>query len=242
MPARRFFVEGVHVVGDIAPIAGADAHKIRNVLRLRSGDNVELIDSAGRIYGAQLVDDGGVLYARLQHEVEAPRASPVAIDLAQALPKGQKMDFIVEKATELGAAAIIPFVCERTIVREISDERSERWRRLAVSASKQSGRAKAPRVEIPVTYDVLLERYRAYDVVLFPWELAPHVSLRESLPALVANVTSVLVVIGPEGGFSHDEADRSAQGGAQLVWLGPNILRTETAGLVVLSILQYVLQ
>jgi 16S rRNA (uracil1498-N3)-methyltransferase len=235
MPARRFFVEGTHAVGDVAVIDGSDAHKIRNVLRLRDGDTVEIADSAGRVFD-------GILHgssAKLVREIEASFGRRFAVDLAQAIPKAPKMDFVVEKATELGARTILPFVSERVIARKGGVAKRERWSRLARSASQQSGRATIAQIDSLLTFDALCERFSEYGAVLFPWELAPQIPLRDMLPQLIAHARSILVVIGPEGGFSHDEAERAVAAGAALLWLGPRILRSETAGMVVLSILQY---
>jgi 16S rRNA (uracil1498-N3)-methyltransferase len=235
MPARRFFVEGVRAAGDVVEISGADAHKIAHVLRLRDGAHVELIDSAATLFDAIVAVDGERVRATL---LAAGAPSPDAahrIDLAQALPKGQKMDFVVEKATELGAEAILPFSCERTVIRFAGLGKLERWRRLATAASQQSGRRTITRVEEPLRFDALLERFGEYDAVLFPWELAAPVPLRERLPVLLARGPRLLVVVGPEGGFSHDEAQAARARGAELLWLGPRILRTETAALALLS-------
>lgn len=239
MSARRFFVAGVHAGGDSVALTGADAHKIQHVLRLKSGDRIEVVDSAGSMFDAEL-DVGEAVRAVVSNPRPGGAESRVRIDVAQGIPKGQKMDFVVEKLTELGASSILPFESERSVARDVGAGKLERWRRLASSAAAQSGRSVIPSVETPLHFAQIVERFAGYDVVLFPWEVAENAPLRDVLPSLLVSTVSVLVVVGPEGGFSHDEADRAAAAGAHLISLGPRILRTETAALALLAILAYV--
>ncbi len=242
MSARRFFVEGVHEVGETVTLDGTDAHKIRSVLRLRSGDDVEIVDSAATVFAAAAMLEGSRVCAQLREKRIAPAASGPHIVVAQALPKGQKMDFVVEKLTELGVAAIVPFESERTIVTGIGAGKLERWRRIAKSAAQQSGRSDVARVEEPVRFERLLDMFGNFDGVLFPWELAEQVPLRVTLPVLIAGARRLLIVIGPEGGFTHAEAELARKAGASLVSLGTRILRTETAAMTVVAIVKYLLE
>jgi 16S rRNA (uracil1498-N3)-methyltransferase len=237
--ARRFFVEGLRAPGSVVDITGGDARKIVSVLRLGTGDRIELVDSGGTLFDAVLSFNNGRVSATLIGTLlDEPELSekPLRVDVAQALPKGQKMDFVIEKTAELGAEAIVPFYSERTIAANVSGAKLERWRRLAKMASQQSGRRSVARVEDPVLFAQLLEHFRNYDLVLFPWELAAHVVLRDRLPALLERGRHVLIVVGPEGGFSHEEAEAALARGAEMLWLGPRILRTETAAMAVLAI------
>lgn len=206
---------------------------------MREGDTIEVIDSAMQRFPATLQLDGRAVSATLGEPHAAPQNALPAITIAQGVPKGQKMDFVVEKLTELGAASIIPLQSERTIVSGVSPNKLERWRRLAKTAAQQCGRSDVPPVADPVSFEELVSRFSQYDCVLLPWELADRTPLRERLPQLVAQARSILVLIGPEGGFSHDEADSAQAAGAQLISLGSRILRTETAALVVVSLLTY---
>ena len=224
MPARRFFVR--------------DAHKIVNVLRLRDGDVIEIVDSRGAIFAATLESQDGAPYARLGEPAIAPTPA-VAIDVAQGIPKGQKMDFVVEKLGELGVRAVLPLCSERTIVTPVGPSKLERWRRLARSAAQQSGRTDLLSVTDPLPFDRLCLRFSEYDAVIFPWELAHPQPLRASLPGIVREARTILVVVGPEGGFSHAEAESALAAGAHLVSLGSRILRTETAALAVVAVLGY---
>jgi 16S rRNA (uracil1498-N3)-methyltransferase len=239
VPAERFFVEGAHALGDVVELAGADARKIVVVLRKSSGDSIVVGDSAGRAYAASLAFEGERVRARLDALVAAVPPPSLAITLAQGIPKGHKMDFVVEKATELGVARIVPFTSERTVGDGERAGKVERWRRLARSASQQCGRSEIPAVEPPLAWSALVARLRDFDRALVPWEVAERVPLRERLAPLVAGAKNVLVVIGPEGGLSHAEARAAEAEGAALISLGNRILRTETAGLVACSALLY---
>jgi 16S rRNA (uracil1498-N3)-methyltransferase len=239
MGARRFFVADAHAVGDRLTIDGSDAHKISRVLRLRDGDEIEIADSAARVYRAVLHLADGNVSATLSAAIETPATRGVAIDVAQGIPKGAKMDFVIEKLSELGVAEIVPVESERAIARDIGEAKLERWRRVAKAAAAQSGRPAIARIAAPVNFERLVARFVSYDAVLFPWELAAAQPLRETLPSLIANARRILVVVGPEGGFSHAEAETAQTAGANVISLGSEILRTETAGLVVLSILRY---
>ena len=242
MGARRFFVEGERSVGESVTFAHADTHKIASVLRMHVGDAIEVVDSASQLFDARLDRVDGAVIASLIAKREAPQTSSVVIDVAQGIPKGAKMDFVIEKLTELGVSSILPLESERTIVRDVSGPKLQRWQRIAQTAAQQCGRRSIPQIASPVTLLELTKRFATYDLVLMPWEVAAAAPLRETLPDLVEGKQHILVVIGPEGGFSHGEADAGVAAGAHAVSLGDRILRTETAALVVLSILNYIVQ
>ncbi len=239
MAAPRFFVEGVYGAGQTVTLAGDDAHKIVHVLRKRSGDVVQIIDSTANRFNAILEVENGAVRAQLSVPV-APRVTTrLQVTVAQGVPKGQKMDFVVEKLTELGVAAIVPFYSERSVVVESGKGKLDRWRRLAKTAAEQCGRDEIPEVREPVEFAALLETFSIYDCVLFPWELAGDAPLRDELPSMIAGARGILVVIGPEGGFAHSEAEAAKLRGARVIGLGTRILRTETAALVVVALLNY---
>jgi len=237
--ARRFFVEGIREVGNFVEIGGTDARKIARVLRLRDGDRIEVVDSAATAFAATIEGVGPVVRARLLAVLGEPSArfAPLQCDIAQAVPKGQRMDFVIEKGTELGASAFLPFYCERSIARGSGAAKLGRWQRLARSAAQQSGRRDIPGVRNPVAFCALLDRFAEYDAVFFAWELASPMPLRERLLAALPSRGRILVVIGPEGGFTHEEAQTAARHGAVLLSLGPRILRTDTAALALLAVI-----
>lgn len=236
----RFFVEGVHAVGDRVGFAPDDARKIATVLRKRSGDRIQAVDSGGVAYAATLEVAGRDVRARLDERLDRGAVETgLAITVAQAVPKGQKMDLVVEKATELGAFAIVPVRSARVIGSDTSPAKLERWRRIAKSAAQQSGRVRIPDVADVHDWAGLLASFPRYDRVYVPWELAEPAPLREVFDDELPGATSALIVIGPEGGLASEEIERARSAGAAPISLGRRILRTETAALVVLAAMLY---
>ena len=236
----RFFVEGVRTLGESVAFSADDAHKIATVLRGRTGDRVQVVDSAGSAFSAVLDVSGTTVFATLDARIErGARESPVRLTVAQAIPKGQKMDLIVEKATELGAAAIVPLRSDRVVGERTGDHKIERWQRLAKTAAQQCGRSVIPVVAPIAAWEQLLATFGSYDRVYIPWELARVRALRETFDADAPRIASALFVIGPEGGFSSHEVERAVAAGAVAVSLGTRILRTETVALVVLAAFAY---
>ena len=236
----RFFVEGVHAAGTRVALAADDARKVVTVLRKRSGDRVQVVDSGGTAYAATLDVAGRDVYAVLDEPLaRGDPESSLAITLAQAVPKGAKMDLIVEKTTELGVHAIVPVRSARVIGGETSSAKIERWRRIARSAAQQSGRTHIPDVAGLHDWRALLDTFPRFDRVYIPWELADPAPLRDVFERETRELRSVLVVIGPEGGFSAEEVERARVAGALPISLGRRILRTETAPIAVLAALLY---
>jgi 16S rRNA (uracil1498-N3)-methyltransferase len=236
--ARRFFVEGAKEVGGIVEIGGADARKIEHVLRLKTGDEIVLIDSAAQTFAATIREIARTVHAEITRDIEgAASAAALQIDVAQAVPKGQRMEFVVEKGTELGVEAFVPFVCERSVRRAVGAERLSRWRRIARAAAQQCGRKTIPPILDPLDFEALLARFEEYDAVLFAWELAAPAPLHERLREALPGRGRILVVVGPEGGFTHAEAELAAGKDAAMLWLGPRVLRTDTAALVLLAVI-----
>jgi 16S rRNA (uracil1498-N3)-methyltransferase len=236
----RFFVEGVHAPGDRVAFAADDARKLTTVLRKRTGDWIEVVDSGGTAYAATLDVSGRDVAATLDERLDRGAVeSALRVTLAQAVPKGQKMDFVVEKATELGVEAIAPVRSARVVGHDTSPAKLERWRRIAKAAAQQSGRVHVPHVGDVVDWDALLATFARYDRVYVPWELTETRALRDVFDVDLAGVRSVLIAIGPEGGFASDEVQRAVAAGGRAISLGRRILRTETAALVVIAALLY---
>jgi 16S rRNA (uracil1498-N3)-methyltransferase len=236
----RFFVEGTHEVGDRVAFAPDDARKLATVLRKRTGDRVQVVDSGGIAYAATLDVGARDVRATLDERLDRGDVeTALAVTIAQAVPKGQKMDLVVEKATELGAFAIVPVRSARVIGHDTSPAKVERWRRIAKSAAQQSGRVRVPDVADVHDWDALLATFGRYDRVYVPWELAEPAPLRDVFEHELAGVSSVLAIIGPEGGISSEEITRARDAGASAISLGRRILRTETAALVVMTAILY---
>jgi 16S rRNA (uracil1498-N3)-methyltransferase len=237
-PSRRFFVEGTREAGDLVEIDASDAHKIVHVLRLQTGDLIEIIDSRATTFAAAIDGTERTVRARLLEALPADRSAPaLTVDVAQAVPKAQRMELVIEKGTELGANGFFPFYSERSIGRAAGAEKLARWRRLARAAAQQCGRHDVPEIAEPVPFDALLDAFGRYDAVLFAWELASSEPLRERLHAVLPASGRALVVIGPEGGFTHREAEAAARSGATMISLGKRILRTDTAAMALLAVI-----
>lgn len=248
MSLHRFFLAGPLPEPADAAVAlaltEADAHHLARVLRLESGDRVMVVGTDGREAEAALEEVGADrVTATLGEALERPARARVS--LAPALARRERMEFAIQKATELGVAEIIPVATARSVVRldeEKAGRRGERWRRIAEEAAKQSQRAEVPSVRDPLGFSELLEELGRFDVVLVPWEeaAAAGMGVGAALDAAGAEPdTSVLVVIGPEGGLEEAEVAALEAAGGVVVTLGDTVLRTETASVVAVALAIY---
>ena len=235
----RVFVPGVRTLGESVALFPEDAHKLTRVLRLHDGARIEVIDGAGVRYEARITMEMQGVSARLETVVSSGAArDELIVTLAQALPKGQKMDFVVEKATELGVAAVLPLQTRRVVGEHVAPSKRERWERIAREAARQSGRTTIPTILPVADWETLCTRIRD-ETTLIPWELAPALPLRDTVPHLITATRALTLVIGPEGGLAEDEIAAAVTAGAHVISLGERILRTETAALVTLAALRY---
>ena len=216
-------------------------HHLARVLRARVGDEVVVFDGEGREAEARVTRIWPTEILLHVGSVRAAPAAPVAITLIVALLKGEKMDLVVQKAVELGASRVVPFASERAVPRlegQRGTSRAERWRRIAQEAARQSGRADVPQVDAPVGWEGLFSLAHAEPdrrpLLLDPDER----ELR--LGAASSGVSRLLLVVGPEGGFSPEERQRAVDNGFLPVALGPFVLRTETSGLAALAVVMHV--
>jgi len=216
---------------------------LRDVLRLNEGDELILFDGVGHEYRA-VIRGFTPNIVRLEVITKEDIALPgTRITLAQSLPKGGKMELIIQKATELGVSRIIPFISSRSIPRlagERAAAKAARWRKVAVEASRQCGRPDVPEVDEIASFDDMLRAANADALRIILWEGEDRQGIRDILTdERYAGADSFCVVIGPEGGFSWNEIEKARRCGFVSVSLGKLILRTETAPLAVLAILQY---
>lgn len=235
----RFFINPTQVHGRRIVVTGDDLRHIRTVLRKGPGEFLTLLDGQGVEYTAKIV---ALERAEIITEIESEERREIRgphITLGQGLPKSDKMDFIVQKATELGVSSIVPLVTERTIVKVKDEKRVSRWRKIAKEAAMQSNRADIPKVEAIRQLSDFLRTLNSElgTLLLLPWEEATE-PIRNALRKN-PDVKDIIVLIGPEGGFSRAEADFARSRGFLPVSLGPFILRTETAAVAVLSMLTY---
>ncbi len=232
----RFFVPRDAVQDNIIVIKGDDLNHIKNVLRKKPGDKIVCFDPAGFEYETELVSYGNTqavlkVIASAQKQTEPA----IRIVLAQALPRSSKMDDIVQKATELGASEIIPVITERTVAK---GSRTERWNRISKESAEQSGRAIVPAVRDTVSFDELLRTAEGFDLKILPWECEESRTLKSVLSEK-SELSSILLLIGPEGGFSPSEASKASEKGFMTVSLGKRILRTQTAGPAAMAMILY---
>lgn len=237
-----YFIQSKQISGQQIHITGELAHHLRNVLRFKQGETLDVVDENRKRYRITLNDlTPHQLKAHIL-AVSEPKGLPsVEILLAQALLKGPKMDWVIQKATELGISRFLPIKSERTVVRPSQNRAShqrERWSKIAREASQQSGRLDVPQVEDLIDFPQLCYRPLKVDLKLMPWEGAGGHPLRSLFP-VDRKIRSVLLVIGPEGGFSKNEVDLAQKTGFTIISLGQRILRSETASLASLTILQY---
>ena len=234
---HRFYADDTPAADGLVRLGEEDAHHASRVLRMKPGDTAEVFMN-GKRFSAEIASMEGSVTLRLLDELPSTEAR-LRITLYQGLPKAEKMELIVQKAVELGAAAVVPVSMSRCVVQlnqKDGAKKQERWQRIAREACKQSGRCLQMPVEAPISFKELLRRLPGYSAAIVPWEDTRGYSLprlREELPDL----RELAVVIGPEGGMSEEEVAQMRSAGCRPVTLGPRILRTETAGLAALSAL-----
>lgn len=236
---RRFFLDGI--IDDTMELTGTDAHHIARVLRMAVGDEVVIADKDGRTARAKIdkITDEVVMLS-YQEELADASEPTIKVRLAQCLPKSDKMDFIVQKAVELGVSDIQPIASENCVVKYTADKatkRVERWQKIAHEAAKQCKRAVVPTVANVIGLKDFLANTDADETVLFCYEAEDGHTLRQVLSE--HHTGKYTVLIGPEGGFSPEEASLCRQMGAYPVTLGNRILRTETASLAALTMVLY---
>jgi 16S rRNA (uracil1498-N3)-methyltransferase len=239
---RRFFVPSHSLSGNSPVITGDDAVHIRNVLRLKPGDEIELIDGTGLECNARIIrmTAGQVEVSILRRRSEI-QASPRLI-IAQALLKDNKPDVIIRQITEMGIHEWVPFAAHRSVPvlndRRIRSRR-DRWEKIAAEALKQCRRSKLLAISDPLTFDAMLAYGWNCDIKLIFWEDESPSRPFEIPDAAAAPVQSIMAVIGPEGGFTPEEIVAARACGYTTVSLGPRILKVDTATLAVSTMLQY---
>ncbi len=223
----RFFITPADIAGDAVHITGEDAKHIARVLRMREGDTFTACDGSLGEYLCEITKmDKLSVQAKILEKKESEAEPAVSVTLYQGVPKGAKLDYIVQKCVEIGVCRIVPVRSART-VRE-GEVKKERLSRIAMEAAKQSGRGIIPIVEEAVPFSDALERASEADLAIFPYECERETTLKAALAG--KKPVTVSVMIGPEGGFEPEEVEAARKKGFLIVSLGKRILRTETAG------------
>lgn len=239
----RFFAEPENINGNIITLYSDDAVHISRVLRGKAGDILTVCDGKGNDYTAEITSVSDKSVTLEIKETFVTKSEPsVRITLYQGLPKGDKMETIIQKCVELGVCGIVPVNTERCIVKidkNKENKKMERWRKIAESAAKQSGRGIIPSMGQVVSFENALKEASSMDGAVIPYELEEKNGLKSFLDGFKGE--SLAVFIGPEGGFSIDEIEKAVKSGVVPVTLGKRILRTETAGMAaVANILFYI--
>ena len=245
----QFFVqpEQIHIESKTVYITGSDVNHIKNVLRMKTGEEISVSNGTdGKEYRCGIRSiSADVVECELRFVKEDAVELPAQITLFQGLPKADKMEWIIQKAVELGTTSIVPVATKRCVVK-LDDKKAKakvtRWQGIAEAAAKQSKRGMIPKVENVVNFREAIDMTTDMDVKIIPYELAENMEHTRAVLDEIKPGQSVAVFIGPEGGFDETEVQLALENHVEPVTLGRRILRTETAGLTVLSWLVYLLE
>lgn len=238
---HRFFVQRPHGNAGTVELTGQDAKHAVRVLRLAEGDSfIAVVDGDGQYLARIIEAEPRRVRAVLEGSISRLTEPRTKVTLFQGLPKGDKMDAIVQRCTEIGVQEIVPVISDRTVAyldTERTPGRLERWHRIAVKAAELSGRTHVPKIRPAIKFSEALKMSSAFDLRLMPWEEERSRSIRQVLRE--SSAESVFLLIGAEGGFNAREADEALRAGVLPVTLGPRMMRTENAGAVALAIILY---
>ena len=242
----RFFVEKEQIGEKIIRIIGSDVNHIRNVLRMKPGEEILISDGEKKEYHCEIKTlDPEYVEALIMFVKEEGLELPSKVYLFQGLPKNDKMELIIQKAVELGVYAVVPVATKRAVVK--LDDKKEakklvRWQSISESAAKQAKRLIIPEVMPVMSFKEAVAFSQTMDVRLIPYELAENMAYTRQVLSQIKPGQSIGIFIGPEGGFAEEEVELALNSGMETITLGKRILRTETAGMTVLSILMYLLE
>lgn len=244
---HKFFTSACNITEKEGKILGDDVKHIYKVLRLNQGEKVVLNNCEGKEYLGEIESVGKQeVIVNIIKELSTNNESLVNITLFQGLPKGQKMDLIVQKGTELGIKEFVPIITDRVDVKLKGEfKKLERLNRIALEAAKQSKRSIIPKVNEVIEFEETLNKLKNLDLILVPYENAENFGFKTLMKKLrednidISSIRNIGIVIGPEGGFEENEILSLENIGANIITLGNRILRTETAGFVATSLVQY---
>ena len=242
----RFFVEKEQIGEKTIRIIGSDVNHIRNVLRMKPGEEILISDGEKKEYHCEIKTlDPEYVEALIMFVKEEGLELPSKVYLFQGLPKNDKMELIIQKAVELGVYAVVPVATKRAVVK--LDDKKEakklvRWQSISESAAKQAKRLIIPEVMPVMSFKEAVAFSQTMDVRLIPYELAENMAYTRQVLSQIKPGQSIGIFIGPEGGFAEEEVELALNSRMETITLGKRILRTETAGMTVLSILMYLLE
>lgn len=243
---QRYFVHEPFNEQKEAVITGDNARHISKVMRMEIGEQI-IVVQINTAYICEIISVGQEVVVKQTGETIPSPEMPIQVDIACGLPKGDKLELIAQKGTELGMHALIPFSAERSIVKwddKKGEKKTERLQKIAQEAAEQSHRTHVPAIINPISFKQLLDIFQNYDVVFIADEEDAKNEVRtrfaDKLKKVYDNeLKSILLIFGPEGGISRNEAKRFLEAGAETMSLGPRILRAETAPLYALSAISY---
>lgn len=244
---NRFFVDDPGAFSDRSVvITGEDVNHVKNVLRLKENDELIVSDGRGRDYHCRI---SGITNEEVVADIcdicDNFSELSTEITLFQGFPKGDKMELIIQKTVELGVTRIVPVMTKRTVVKlddKKAKKKTERYNMIAESAAKQSGRGMIPEVTMPVSFAEAVSMAEKLDMNIIPYEEAEGVEYSRNIIKSIKGKKSLGIFIGPEGGLAREEVEKALDAGASAITLGHRILRTETAGMAVISIIMFELE
>ncbi len=243
----RFYISEEQLAENEITVVGGDVNHIRNVLRLEEGDWVVACNGMGRDYVSRIYaieKDRVILHVEKVQETGTELSTKIT--LFQGIPKKEKMEFIIQKAVELGVYEIVPVLTKRCVVKLTDDKKihkkQERWQAIAEAAAKQCDRGIIPTVHEPITIEEAFDMARSLEYNMIPYELQDGIDRSREIVAHACKQETVGIFIGPEGGFEEMEVERAVACGMEPLTLGKRILRTETAGMALLSIMMFQMQ
>lgn len=241
---HRFMVAPNNITNEEITLEGDDLKHLSQVLRLRPGDTIHVFDGSGIEYEASIISsDKSRAIARINTSFQNKTEPETRVTLFQGVPKGEKMELIIQKGVELGVHSIVPVITSRTVVKlnkKDSEKKAERWTKISIEAAKQCRRAYVPQILEPISFDEALVKAEDFSAVLLLYENEGKKCLKERLKCYNINkIKDIALFVGPEGGFTLEEVRNYTDKGYDIVSLGKRILRVETATISVLSIIMY---
>ncbi|MBN1221344.1 MAG: 16S rRNA (uracil(1498)-N(3))-methyltransferase [Anaerolineae bacterium] len=237
---HRFFIPPKWLTPPTVTLCGDIARQVKTVLRLRPGDDIIVLDNSGMEWQVRLTKfDHDVVEGQIISQQSAQGEPSLHLTLYQGTLKGQKFEWVLQKGTELGVSCFVPTICQRSIVNRVGalTGKYSRWQQIIREAAEQSRRGKLPQLESPMSLADAIQYARSTPLIVMPWEEAATLTLKEVLAREQSG--AVAIFIGPEGGFTPEEATLVQEAGGLVVKLGPRILRAETAGLAVCAAILY---
>ncbi len=236
---HKFFVDKEFILNDIATITKEDVRHIYKVLRLNIGEKIIINDLNGIEYFGEIIEiTKEYVKVKLLEKLNISNEPSVKIHLFQGIPKSSKMDFVIQKCSEVGVSEFTPIFTKRVELKDVDEiKKSKRWQKIAEEASKQSKRTFIPKVNPPINWEDFLKKLREFSMIIVPYEEEKGFGIKNLLRD--QEFSYIALVIGPEGGFERREVDELKKIGAHMVTLGKRILRTETAGCIASAFILY---